>query len=140
MTTKHLIALTLLLTPFTTQAASPADAVRPDVRQPFLRVDSALPVGNKGEEVMEVSVPRRCGTPLWVFDHAELNISRNRYGGAQFVNLPQPGCIECDPLVVRWYHEPTGHLDFEVQVFRRALTLPCDAAARAAPSGSDRAG
>jgi len=126
MSTRIAIALGLLLAGRGHLAAGAGDSVRPDQRQPYLAVESALAVGTKGDEVLDVSVPEVCGETLWAFDHAELHIARNRYGGAQFVTLPRPGCLACDPLVVRWYHEPTGHLSFEVRVFRRPVQLPCD--------------
>ncbi len=107
--------------------AMDAAVVRPDAQQPYLSLSSDLQVGNKGEEVFEVSLPRNaadCGL-LWLFDHAELEIKRNRFGNAQLVALPQPGCRHCSPGVVRWYHEPTGHIEFAVHVYRRRVDVPC---------------
>jgi len=140
MLTRSLIAACLLLDTAGALAVSAEAEVRQDERQPYWEVDSALPVGNKGEELLDVSVPERCGVRLWAFDHAELHIDRNRYGGAQFVNLPRPGCLQCDPLVVRWYHEPTGHLSFEVRVYRRAVLLPCDAGQLPVPANGEQPG
>ena len=86
---------------------------------------STLNVGDKGEELINVSVERRCDRPLWVFDHAELVVRDRRFGDAQFVAIPEAGCVDCPPLRVRWYHEPTGYLDFEVRVFRRESRAEC---------------
>ncbi len=107
---------------------------RPDARDPFFQIASDASVGAKGEEALEVSTTRACGHTNWVFDHAELNIERNRFGDAQFVQLPSPGCFVCDPVVVRWYHEPTGHLAFHVRVWRRPVQPDCSGKGPAAVS------
>lgn len=90
-----------------------------------LRVESNLIVGNKGEESIEVSQTSGCGKQ-WLFSSAELVINRNRFGGAQFVSLPPPGCRTCDPVRVRWFHEPTGYLDFSIEIRRRQVHILCD--------------
>jgi len=98
-----------------------------DARDPYLKIESALSVGNKGEETFDVSLRNgetHCG-PVWAFDHAKLEIIHNRYGDVQFVELPRPGCISCIPGRVRWYHEPTGNLAFTVHVYRRLAHKPC---------------
>lgn len=108
-------------------ANAPASEVRVDVTDPFVRVESNRLVGDKGELTFDVSVPvdqARCGQ-VWAFDHAELEIIANRFGDAQFVALPEPGCTDCSPGVVRWFHEPTGYLTFEVHVYRKQLHKPC---------------
>ena len=99
--------------------------VRLDKRVPYLHRVSDLSVGNKGEERIQVSVEPRCNQAQWVYDHAELVVHRNRFGAAQFIALPTPGCFECESITVRWYHEPTGHLDFSVNVFRRLVFGSC---------------
>ncbi len=104
-----------------------APVVALDPKQPYLHVKSDLLVGNKGEETFDVSLPgpdSNCGEQ-WVFDHAELDIERNRFGDVQIVALPEPGCRACSPGVVRWYHEPTGHLEFSVLVYRRKVERRC---------------
>ncbi len=100
--------------------------VRADAATPYLIVESSVLVGNKGEESADVSVTAPCDEPAWLFDHAELVINRNRFGGAQFVQLPEPGCRACQPMIVRWFHEPTGYIAFEVNVFRRLVTTSCE--------------
>lgn len=105
----------------------PPGTVLPDRRTPYFAVDSRLAVGNKGEEFLDVAVDPVCGQPTWVFDHADLVVHRSRFGAAQFVSVPVSGCTACEPLVLRWYHEPTGHLAFSVNVHRRLEIVPCPA-------------
>ncbi|MBX3705328.1 MAG: hypothetical protein KF911_01755 [Pseudomonadales bacterium] len=106
---------------------APPGTVLPDRRTPYFAVDSRLAVGNKGEEVLDVAVDPVCGQPAWVFDHADLVVHRSRFGAAQFVSVPTSGCTACEPLVLRWYHEPTGHLAFSVNVHRRLEIVSCSA-------------
>ena len=82
-------------------------------------------MGDHGEQLLDVSFEGSdCGVQ-WRFDHAEIKVVSNRFGDVQFVGLPQPGCLECDPIRVRWMHEPTGHLEFRVNVFRRPVLVSC---------------
>lgn len=99
--------------------------VQLDEKTPFFSLSSKLNVGNKGEELIDVSQQATCGQAAWVYDHAELVIDRKRFGNAQFVALPQTGCLVCEPIKVRWYHEPTGYLTFSVNIFRRQVTRQC---------------
>ncbi len=107
-------------------APHPELLVRPDVKDPYLRVESDKLVGNQGEEQFDVSIAGQaaCGD-LWLFDHAELDIIRNRFSDVQFVQIPPAGCTRCEPVRVRWYHEPTGYLTFDVRVFRRLVKTAC---------------
>lgn len=118
----------------TTAPAPVPGEVVPDERTPYFRLESAESVGNKGEEALNVSVDAPCGRPAWLFDHAELVVKRNRFGDVQFVGLPRPGCVDCDPVLLRWFHEPTGYLSFEVNVYRRLEVVSCPTAY----SSSDR--
>lgn len=106
-------------------AATSAADIKLDARTPYLRVESAVLVGNKGEEEMDVSVATQCGVESWVFDHAELLIHRSLYADAQITEMPPMGCGECSPLRVRWFHEPTGYLSFDVRVYRRRHLQDC---------------
>ena len=105
--------------------ASEAAGPVPDPREPLFRLESSVSVGNKGEEALDVGIDAVCGEPAWVFDRAELVVTRNRFGDVQFTSLPRPGCTDCEPLTLRWYHEPTGYLTFEVHVYRRLEIPPC---------------
>lgn len=105
-------------------------ATRMDPRTPYFEHRSSLPVGDKGERRLDVGVqPGHCGT-IWAFDHAELTVLDSRFGDAQLVEIPESGCIQCRPLIVRWYHEPTGRIHFKVDVYRRAAEQPCSAKER----------
>ena len=88
---------------------------------------STLAVGDKGENRYDVSQPPpACGARGWIYDSVELVLGpTTRFGGAEIVNRPQPGCVRCAPLVVRWYHEPTGRLHYQVHVYRRAIEGVC---------------
>jgi len=86
----------------------------------------SLSVGDKGEERFNVSIkPPICGATALVFDHARIVYKRQRFGEAKIVRSPPAGCINCPPLVVRWYHEPTGYLDYQVHVYRRLIIGKC---------------
>ena len=98
--------------------------VRPDDKTPYFQFQSARLVGDRGEVSLDVSVPPACGIQ-WRFHHAELEILHNRFGDAQFVSLPASGCESCDPVIVRWMHEPTGQLAFNVNVYRMRIESPC---------------
>lgn len=87
---------------------------------------SDLKVGARGEEQLDVSsAPPVCGQETMLFDHARVVFAKRRFGDAQIVTLPKPGCTRCEPLSVRWYHEPTGHIDFQVHVYRRRVEGIC---------------
>lgn len=106
------------------QASGPPGGV-PDPRTPYFTVESTRSVGNKGEELLDVSVAAECGQPALLFERAELVVQRNRFGDVQFVGLPKPGCVQCEPVALRWFHEPTGYLSFHVNVYRRREVVPC---------------
>jgi hypothetical protein len=102
-----------------------AGAVRLDDRTPYFELRSDRSVGDYGEELLDVSYRGPdCGTQ-WRFDHAELQVLNNRFGDVQFLALPETGCIDCEPVRLRWMHEPTGHLEFNVNVYRRQYHVPC---------------
>jgi len=88
---------------------------------------SKLSVGDKGEERYDVSqAAPACGQKGYVFDSADLIQGRDtRFGEAKFVGLPKVGCSRCQPIRVRWYHEPTGKLHFQVHVYRREIEGIC---------------
>ena len=93
---------------------------------------STLSVGDKGEERYDVSQPApACGKSGYVFDSANLVYGSNtRFGEAKFVGLPKQGCSRCQPVKVRWYHEPTGKLHFQVHIYRRVIEGICPAQVR----------
>lgn len=103
----------------------PGDRAVLDSQTPYFAMESRVSVGNKGEEWLDVSVSASCGEHAWLFDRAELVVTRNRFGDVQFVGLPSPGCARCAPVHLRWFHEPTGYLSFEVNVYRRLELVSC---------------
>ncbi len=78
-------------------------------------------VGAKGEEYVDVNPVLDAAGKTWVFDRAEILIERQRFANVQFASLPKSGCLSCDKISVRWYHEPTGHIRFRVLVWRVLL-------------------
>lgn len=107
------------------QPELPGGALRLDPRTPFFQLVSKDLYGARGQEQLDVSVNPACGKRQWVFDHAELLVGNVRYGGAFIRSAPAGGCARCSPLVVDWYHEPTGQLSFRINVFRRQVFVPC---------------
>ena len=92
----------------------------------YFEADHALSVGDKGEDHYGVSTrPPACGATALVFDHARIVYVRRRFGEARIVSSPPAGCTYCAPLVVRWYHEPTGYLGYQVHVYRRRVEGRC---------------
>lgn len=86
----------------------------------------SLNVGDKGEDRFDISTKMpACGATALVFDYAQIVYKRQRFGEAKIINRPPAGCLRCPPLVVRWYHEPTGHLDYQVHVYRRRIEGNC---------------
>jgi hypothetical protein len=111
---------------------SPAQlkSAAPGVAALFER-SSEIKVGNRGEELYTVSVSGPgCGQRAWVFDHARIRHIRQRFGEAQIVSQPQEPCVQCEPVQVRWYHEPTGYLHFQLEVYRREIDGACPARVR----------
>lgn len=100
--------------------------LRLDERTPYFQLSSDRSVGDRGEEVIEITSPSEPCGERWVYDHADLNVLRNRFGDVQFVSLPESGCVDCKPIIIRWMHEPTGHLEFSVTVYRRQLHSSCE--------------
>ncbi len=86
---------------------------------------SKLTVGDKGEESYKVNTPApTCNNSALIFDRAEL-VQKGRFGEAKIISSPNPECTNCGPLKVRWYHEPTGNLEFQVHVYRREVQGIC---------------
>jgi hypothetical protein len=87
---------------------------------------SEAKVGDTGEKQLDVAAALpSCGARAPVFERAEIKHLRRRFGEAQIVAAPPPGCTSCQPLTVRWYHEPTGYLEFRVDAYRRWVEGVC---------------
>ena len=97
----------------------PSAETRLDIRTLYFKRESSRVVGAKGEDILPVTPTRDASGNLWVFDRVELVVDRERFGAAQFTSVPKSGCIKCDPIVIKWYHEPTGFVRFQVFVWRR---------------------
>lgn len=116
-------------------SAATVGEVTLDPKTPYFTLESAVSVGSKGEEALDVSVDAECGEAAWVFHRAELVVGRNRFGDVQFVGLPASGCVRCAPVELRWFHEPTGYLSFQVNVYRRLEIVSCPIEAQQQESG-----
>ncbi|MEZ5729560.1 MAG: hypothetical protein R3E48_17150 [Burkholderiaceae bacterium] len=89
-------------------------------------VRSTLRVGDKGRFSLDVSRPRpACGAPGLVYDRARIVYRMRRFSEAQIVAAPRPGCSRCGPLEVAWYVEPTGRIDFALEVRWRRINGVC---------------
>ena len=88
-----------------------------------------LKVGDRGEDIFDVRTSRpACGETVLAFDHARIIYKHQRFGEAEIVRSPPAGCTaSCSPLVVRWYHEPTGSLIYQVHVYRKRIAGKCNA-------------
>jgi hypothetical protein len=69
--------------------------------------------------------PPSCGQQALVFEQARIVYSQQRFAQAQVVHSPVAGCINCTPLKVRWYNEPTGKLTYQLHVYRRHVSGIC---------------
>ena len=125
----HRLAAVLLAVGLT---APPAEAsggkpptTRLDERTPYIHIASSNPLGAIGKETADVSTIERCDVAQWRFDHAELVMHDNRFGLAAITNKPDAGCSRCEPLEVRWFHEPTGYISFSIHVHRRLYAASC---------------
>ncbi len=135
----HLMVLAVLLAP-SSLANSAAEGrlvppqelagpVTPATAGDLLYYESShsLSVGDKGEESFDLSIaPPACGERALVFEKASIVYKKRRFGEAKIVQQPLPGCLQCSPLVVRWYHEPTGFVDFQVHIYRRERLGVCE--------------
>ena len=91
------------------------------------RKKHALSVGDKGEDWFDLSAANHgCEQNGWVFDRVELDFVRRRFADAKIVQQPQPGCIDCKPVVVRWFNEPTGVLVYELSIYERKVDTATD--------------
>lgn len=104
-------------------APGPSSPARPP---PLVERTSNLAVGDKGVDVIDLSTPAPgCGRAAALFDHAQIVYADRRFGEAQIVALPPSGCSKCPPLRIRWYHEPTGRLSYQVHIYKRIVEGVC---------------
>ena len=82
--------------------------------------------GGKGEDTFNVSITLPvCNKESGIYQRAELVFEKRRFGDAQIISQPRPGCTRCQPLKVQWYHEPTGNVDYQLVVYRRVIKGVC---------------
>jgi len=88
------------------------------------RYDSTF--GGKGEEEFDLELPLPvCGYSAPIFDSAEIILGpRTRFGNAKITSLPAPGCQRCY-VGVGYYWEPTGRLDYQLNIYRRVVDGIC---------------
>jgi hypothetical protein len=87
----------------------------------------SLAVGDKGEDKFKIkSSAAMCGKENIAFDHAEIEFVKRRFADAQIVSSPPAGCERCKPVVVRWYHEPTGSLTYVLKLIGRVVQGVCE--------------
>ena len=88
-------------------------------------------LGGKGKDKINVSVNRpKCGEEVWVFDRGNIVFKSKRFGDAKIQSSPKRGCIKCSPLAVKWYHEPTGRIDYQVHIYKRKIVGLCSSLKR----------
>ncbi len=94
----------------------------------FYEFSHKVSIGDKGEDRIDVSssLPA-CGATANVFDHARIVYTSRRFGEAQIISLPEPGCSRCKPLKIHWYHEPTGRVEYQVHIYKRIISGICEA-------------
>jgi hypothetical protein len=98
------------------------------------RRSHSLDVGDKGEDKFKVNAtPLACGKDSMVFDHAEIVVKKQRFSDAKIVKSPPAGCERCRPVVVRWYNEPTGFLNYELKTVGRIVQGVCEKRKRHIP-------
>jgi hypothetical protein len=98
------------------------------------RRSHTLDVGDKGEDKFKVKIaPLVCGKDSMVFDHAEIVFKKQRFSDAKIIQSPLAGCERCKPVVVRWYNEPTGFLNYELRTIGRIVQGVCKKRIRRIP-------
>ncbi|MFK7915006.1 MAG: hypothetical protein AB8B93_13905 [Pseudomonadales bacterium] len=96
-----------------------------DPRSPLLTIASSEPLGDSGRQRVFPNFKSRCENIVLPFSHAELVTKRQRFGQATITRMPEPGCTNCAPIEVHWLHEPTGHLEAELRIFRQIRHRSC---------------
>jgi len=82
--------------------------------------------GGKGVDAFDVSTRApACNKTADIFHRAKLIIEKQRFGDARVEQKPPSGCTKCPAITVRWYHEPTGRIDFQLHIQRRQIQGVC---------------
>lgn len=84
------------------------------------------PFGGKGIDSFNIStIKPGCNQKALSFNHAQLIVDKKRFGDARIESKPKPACLNCSPIKVRWYHEPTGSITYQLHVQRRQIEGVC---------------
>ena len=85
------------------------------------------PFGGKGVDQFNLSTHKPvCNKTSDVFHMARIVFDSKRFGDARIESKPVTGCLNCSPLKVRWYHEPTGSVSYQLHVQRRSINGICN--------------
>ena len=84
------------------------------------------PFGGKGIDLYKiVNHPATCGSKGELFHDAKIIFGKKRFGEARIEQKPKPGCSKCTPVKVRWFHEPTGSVNYQLEIQRRIVHGVC---------------
>lgn len=82
--------------------------------------------GGKGLDEFNYAQPSSsCGKKSEVFHKAGIVIVKKRFGDARIEKQAVSGCKNCGPIKVRWYHEPTGQINYQLHIQRRIIEVEC---------------
>jgi len=85
-----------------------------------------LKVGDKGEEVLRIRNKKpTCGNAGTMFAEAGVHVIQQRFADARIVAMPKASCIQCQPVTVRWFNEPTGFIQYRIDVTKREIEGVC---------------
>jgi len=88
--------------------------------------DHRLQVGEKGEDLFLIknTVPD-CGQTGVLFSRASIKVTKRRFADAQLVAVPESNCLTCKPIKVHWYNEPTGFIQYHIEIKKRLIEGIC---------------
>lgn len=72
--------------------------------------------GGKGLDALVLKSPRVTSGQCAVFDSAQIDYKKRRYGQAVITDLPATACSKDCKLKVQWEHAPAGRLNYQVKV------------------------
>lgn len=87
--------------------------------------------GGKGLDQFNVgSTKPKCNNTVDIYHQARMVIDKKRFGDARLESKPPTACVKCTPLKVRWYHEPTGSIHYQLHIQKRQIQGICPAQIR----------
>lgn len=82
--------------------------------------------GGKGVDEFNIShVQSGCNQRTPLFHKASIVIVTKRFGDVRIEKQPLSGCKKCSPIKVRWYHEPTGSIHYQLHIQYRMIEGEC---------------